>query len=228
MALFSYYNSVAEYKERESVELITAWKDGWISENTLRDYIRYRHEIGQLEMDTASFNHFYLHILVNEFPEAKFIFTIRDCYSWVNSFLRMISRWKKHFGDIGQEMPDWMLNYGRILFGEYDWNWFNSYEDLLRNLDPLVEMFIKSWADLNSRILELLPPERSLIVKTSEISRSQARISEFIGIPVHTLTEHHHINMAPDKVNLLQGFSREKFEALVHQYAKGSLLTQGL
>ncbi|NLO38386.1 MAG: sulfotransferase [Ruminiclostridium sp.] len=228
MALFSNYNSVAEYKERESVELITAWKDGWISENTLRDYIRYRHEIGQLEMDTASFNHFYLHILVNEFPEAKFIFTIRDCYSWVNSFLRMISRWKKHFGDIGQEMPDWMLNYGRILFGEYDWNWFNSYEDLLRNLDPLVEMFIKSWADLNSRILELLPPERSLIVKTSEISRSQARISEFIGIPVHTLTEHHHINMAPDKVNLLQGFSREKFEALVHQYAKGSLLTQGL
>jgi hypothetical protein len=203
MALFSNYNSVAEYKEWESVELITAWKDGWISESTLREYIRYRHEIGQLEMDTASFNHFYLHILVNEFPEAKFIFTIRDCYSWVNSFLRMISRWKKRFLDIGQNMPDWMLHYGRILFGEYDWNWFNSYEDLLKNLDPLVEMFVKSWADLNLRILTLLPPERSMILKTSEISTRQAALADFIGIPVHTLTEHHHINMAPDKVNLL-------------------------
>jgi hypothetical protein len=218
MALFSNYRSVAEYKERESVELITAWKDGWISERTLRDYILYRHELGQLEMDTASFNHFYLHILVNEFPEAKFIFTIRDCYSWVTSFLRMISRWKKHFLDIDQEMPDWMLNYGRILFGEYDWNWFNSYEDLMKNLDPLVEMFIKGWAGLNSRILGLLPPERSLVIKTSEISRSQAKLAEFIGIPVHTLTEHHHINMAPDSVNLLENYDREKFNALLRQY----------
>ncbi len=206
MALFSNYHSVAEYKERESVELITAWKDGWINESTLREYIRYRHEIGQLEMDTASFNHFYLHILVDEFPQAKFIFTIRDCYSWVNSFLRMISRWKKHFLDIGQEMPDWMLNYGRILFGEYDWNWFNSYENLQQHLNPLVDMFAKSWADLNSRILKLLPPERSLIVKTSELSRSQAKLADFIGVPVDTLTEHHHINMAPDSLNLLQNY----------------------
>jgi len=164
MALFSNYRSVAEYKERESVELITAWKDGWISESTLREYIQYRHEIGQLEMDTASFNHFYLHILINEFPEAKFIYTIRDCYSWVNSFLRMISRWKKHFLDIGQNMPDWMLNYGRILFGEYDWNWFNSYEDLLKNLDPLVEMFIRFY---HLKDPSLLKPRRSHAVSLS-------------------------------------------------------------
>jgi len=218
MALFSNYRSVAEYKERESVELITAWKDGWIGESTLRDYILYRHKVGQLEMDTAGFNHFYLHILVKEFPEAKFIFTIRDCHSWVNSLLRVISRWRKHFLDISQEMPDWMLNYGRILFGEYDWNWFNSYEDLLKNLDPLVEMFIKSWVELNSRILSLLPPERSLVLKTSEISCSQERLADFIGIPANTLTEHHHINMALDNVNLLQNYDRNKFDTILHRY----------
>lgn len=218
MALFSNYRSAADYKERESVELITAWKDGWISESTLRDYILYRHEVGQLEMDTASFNHFYLHILVKEFPKAKFIFIIRDCYSWVNSFLRKISRWRKHFMDIGQEIPDRMLNYGRILFGEYDWNWFNSYEDLLKNLDPLVEMFIKSWVELNSRILSLLPPERSLVLKTSEISRSREKLAEFIGIPVNTLTGQHHINMAPDSVNLLQNYDSIKFETILHRY----------
>ena len=220
MALFSNYRSVAEYKERESVEIITAWKDGWINENTLEEYIQFRHEVGLLEMDTASFNHFYLHILINKFPEAKFIFTIRDCYSWVNSFLRMISRWKKHFLDIGQDMPDWMLNYGRILFGKYDWSWFNSYDDLHRNLEPLVEMFVSSWVRLNSRILELLPPERSLLIKTSEISRSQERLADFIGIPQNTLTVHHHINKAPDEVNLLQNYSHEKFEALYNQVTK--------
>lgn len=223
MALFSNYNSVAEYKERESVELITAWKDGWISDCTLREYILVRHEAGQLEMDTASFNHFYLHILTDAFPDAKFIFTIRDCYSWVNSFLRMISRWRKHFLDIGQEMPDWMLNYGRILFGEYDWSWFNSYEQLLKNLDPLVEMFIKSWAELNFKILTLLPPDRSLIIKTPEISKSQSKLAEFIGIPVQNLTEHHHINMAPDSVNLLQHYDQKKFDALYHQYTSEPL-----
>ncbi len=218
MALFGNYKSIAEYKERESVELITAWKDGWINEETLRSYIRYRHEIGQLEMDTASFNHFYLHILIKEFPQAKFIFTVRDCYTWVNSFLKMISRWKKHFLDIGQDMPDWMLNYGRILFGEYDWQWFNSYEDLQEHLDPLVEMFIKSWAEYNSRVLNILPPERSIIIRTSEISCSQAKLADFVGVPTDSITENHHINIAPDKIDLLKDFDREKFDAICLKY----------
>jgi hypothetical protein len=218
MALFSNYRAVAEYKERESVELITAWKDGWISEETLRRYIHYRHDIGQLEMDTASFNHFYLHILIKEFPQAKFTFTIRDCYTWVNSFLKMISRWKKHFLDIGQNMPDWMLGYGRILFGAYDWDWFNSYEALQENLDSLVVLFIKSWAHYNLRILELLPVERSILVKTSEISYSQAKLADFVGVPADTITEHHHINSAPDKIDLLEGFGRARFHTLSYKY----------
>jgi hypothetical protein len=218
MALFSNYRSIAEYKERESVELITAWKDGWIAEETLCKYIHYRHEIGQLEMDTASFNHFYLHILVKEFPQARFIFTIRDCYTWVNSFLKMISRWKKHFLDIGQNMPDWMINYGRVLFGEYDWDWFNSYEALQEQLDPLVDMFIKSWADYNLRILDLLPKERTLLIRTSEISKSQAKLADFMGIPFESITEHHHINSAPDKIDLLESFGRSKFRVLSDKY----------
>ena len=218
MGLFSNYRSIAEYKERESVELITAWKDGWISEETLRRYIHYRHEIGQLEMDTASFNHFYLHILIKDFPQAKFIFTIRDCYTWVNSFLKMISRWKKHFLDIGQNMPDWMLNYGRILFGAYDWDWFNSYEALQENLDFLVELFIKSWAHYNLRILDLLPEERSILVKTSKISYSQAELADSVGVPVDAITEYHHINSAPDKIDLLEGFGRARFHTLSYKY----------
>ncbi len=218
MGLFSNYRSYAEYKERESVELITAWKDGWISEETLRRYIHYRHKIGNLEMDTASFNHFYLHILIEEFPQAKFIFTVRDCYTWVNSFLKMISRWKKHFLDIGQNMPDWMLNYGRILFGTYDWNWFNSYENLQKNLDPLVEMFIKSWAHYNIKTLNLLPKERSILIRTSEISYSQVKLADFIGIPADSITEYHHINSAPDKIDLLESFGRAKFNILSHKY----------
>jgi len=85
-------------------------------------------------------------------------------------------------------------------------------------------MFIKSWAELNSRILTLLPPERSLIVKTSEISRSQSVLADFIGIPEHTLTGHHHITMAPDKVNLLQHYDRKKYDALYNKHVKEPIL----
>ena len=220
MALFGNYRSVAEYKEQESVELITAWKDAWINEDTLRRYILYRHRVGQLEMDTASFNHFYLHILLQEFPRARFVFTVRECYSWVNSFLKMISRWKKHFLDIGQDMPDWMLNYGRILFGEYDWTWFNSYQNLQENLDPLVEMFIKSWADYNLRVLNMLPPDRSMILRTSEISSSQERLARFVGISADSITDQHHINIAPDSEDLLRDYPRSTFDSLCFQYGQ--------
>jgi len=218
MALFSNYNSVAEYKERESVELITAWKDGMISRDTLHRYLLYRHEEGNLEMDPASFNHFYLDILLEEMPQAKFIFTIRDCYSWTNSFLKMISRWRKHFIDIDSAMPAWMEGYGRILFGKYDWMWFSSYDALKPHLDVLVERFVKCWAENNHRILTLLPPERSLIVSTSEISTSQQNMADYIGISVDTITEHHHINVSPDSENILENFDRARFNEILGNY----------
>ncbi|RLD24901.1 MAG: hypothetical protein DRI70_07790 [Bacteroidetes bacterium] len=217
-SLFGNYRSRAEFKERESVEHIVAWKDGHISRETLRKYVLNRHRVGGLEMDPASFNHFYMSILVEEFPEAKFIFTIRDCYTWVNSFSKMISRWRKHFHDVGYEMPGWMLDYGRILFGKFDWNWLSSYQTVQSNLPELVGIFVQCWAKYNRSVLELLPPERSLIIRTHELSQSLDRIAEFIGVPGNRLTTNHHVNISPDGDDLLSNFNRGEFDELCSRY----------
>lgn len=218
VALFGNYRSCAEFKERESVEHIVAWKDGHISRETLRKYVLNRHRVGGLEMDPASFNHFYMSILVEEFPEAKFIFTIRDSYTWTNSFLKMISRWRKHFHDVGYEMPQWMLDYGRILFGKFDWNWLSSYQAVQSNLPELVEIFVQCWAKYNRSVLELLPPERSLIIRTDELSQSLDEIAEFIGVPGNRLTNCHHVNISPDGDDLLSDFDRGEFDAICLRY----------
>ncbi|MBC6478144.1 MAG: hypothetical protein GDA56_10480 [Hormoscilla sp. GM7CHS1pb] len=68
--------------ERETVEQIVAWHQGQLDHRALGEYVLYcdcaartlRDRQGCLEMDSASFNHFYLDIL---FSQAKFVFTIR-------------------------------------------------------------------------------------------------------------------------------------------------------
>jgi len=45
-------------------------------------------------------------VLAEEFPDAKFIFVIRDCWSWLDSLLNMVLT-------LGPGMSDWMVEHCR-------------------------------------------------------------------------------------------------------------------
>ena len=49
-------------------------------------------EAGSLELDSASFNHFFIDFLIDLHPDARFVYTRRDAVSWADSFLNMVLR----------------------------------------------------------------------------------------------------------------------------------------
>ena len=53
----------------------------------LQQLVHRRDKALWLEMEASAFNVHVLDLLVQEFPHARFILTIRDCYSWVDSAL---------------------------------------------------------------------------------------------------------------------------------------------
>ena len=53
----------------------------------MRRWLAKRAEAGALELDSASFNHYFLEILVELHPAARFVYTRRDAVSWADSLL---------------------------------------------------------------------------------------------------------------------------------------------
>ena len=219
-SLFGGYRSGHEFMFQKTVEQIAAWQDGTLTADAFEAYILERDRLGCLEMDSASFNHHYLNILKTAFPQAKFIFTIRDCYSWLNSILNMSLRYAEH-------IPDWMLRYSKFFIGyEIERATVGSVPATQSKLPEIVESLLSYWKQHNRRVLNLLPPERSLIITTHKISDSLPKIANFIGIPPQSLEEQpHHVNLASEDAKWLQFLDREWLAELCSFYC-GDLMKQ--
>jgi hypothetical protein len=196
--IFERYRSAHEFMSRESAEAIGRHASGEISREALTDFVRRRDALGTLELDSASFSHSYADILVDEFPSAVFIVTIRDCYSWLDSLLNMLP-------SIAPYMPDWVVEYGqKVNAGRLPPAVLASRETLLQHLPELVESGLRLWSGANERLLRVLPLDRTLIVRTNEISCNLDRIADFVGVPATTLSpERSHLFPAREKLGLL-------------------------
>jgi|GEM_PF-5513249 len=69
--------------------------------------------------------------------------------------------------------------------------WPSTYhrgEELLKNLGlRSIDSVFAQWRDVNQKVLETVPRERCLLVKTEEISAARQRIAAFLGVPADTL-----------------------------------------
>lgn len=182
-ALFGRYNAEHEFMFEETVEQVIGWQSGLVAAGTFRAFLRKRDAAGQLEMDSSSFNHYYLDLVAQEFPDAKFVLTVRDWYGWLNSYLNMLLHKRVTLGTF----PAWQIRYGQFQFGEFDPDTFASPQNLRRRLPALLDGFLNCWGESNRRALERLPRERSLILRTHELSSNLDALAHFAGVPTDSL-----------------------------------------
>lgn len=209
--LFANFRSANEFQEKATMEIVTAHRFARTTTRDFHCFLDRRDEEGHLEMDAASFNHFYLDYLVYRHPRAQFIFSVRDPYGWTNSYMKLLLRYKNFFGDTP---PRWTDDYGQMIFKDFDWSTFQSIKTLSKDIEATVEKFIIHWADANRRIINLLPQDRSLIVDTDNLSKSLSQIASFANISLGELTDQHHVNISPDTQNLLDGLDPTWFADL--------------
>ena len=209
--IFGRYRSAHEFMFEESTKTIVQYTTGVLAREALREFVLRRDRLGNLEMDSASFSFSYADILVELFPTALFILTIRDCYSWLDSLLNMILL-------IGPRMPAWMLEYGQKVNGySFTASMVEPRDTLIRHLPDLIESSLRYWSTANELLLKRLPPERTLILRTDRISTSIDRIACFVGVPETTLlAEQSHLFHAQRKFALLHqveyGFLADRFD----------------
>ena len=167
-----------------------------------KDYIYFaeRDRRLNLELEASGPLSFVVNFLVTQFPQAKFIFTVRDCYSWLDSYinhqLNAHKRAEKYnywweYRDLCL-CPDLFKHDKRAaMLADYE-------------LYPL-DSYLRHWHQFNTAILKAVPEERLLIVRTADISRSIERIADFLSVDATTLdSSATHLFKAKQKFHLLE------------------------
>ncbi|MGH3144945.1 MAG: sulfotransferase [Rubrobacter sp.] len=200
--LFEPFRWGAEFLFAETVERLIAWRSGTLTQGAMRHWLALRAEAGALELDSASFNHFFIDILVELHPAARFVYTRRDAVSWADSFLNMLLRQSRY--QRGRPWPEWQLALGRLMAPSFDPGQFVSPGRLYLALYQLADELLGFYARETARIETALPPERSLVIPTDGLSTRLDVLAAFAGVPRSALsTARSHANRGPGKIPLV-------------------------
>jgi hypothetical protein len=159
---------------RAATKAVLAHHRGRLSFDDLRTFVGNRDARLRLDVDSSHVNVFLIDAILAEFADARFLLTIRDCYSWTDSAMNhtLNSRgWSK-------ADRDYLEFYFAAQHLEY-----SPHDAFLRRLGlPSLDAYLTTWRRHNERALASSPPERLLVVRTPEISTSLPQIAEFAGI----------------------------------------------
>ncbi|MGH7991968.1 MAG: sulfotransferase [Limisphaerales bacterium] len=166
-----------------------------------------------LEVDSSWFNVLILDFLVREFPQARFLLTIRDCYSWLNSEFKRVLR---------QHAQDWQ----RVKLREFIYKpagaAYSPLEKILQDagLFP-IEGYLARWTAHNEKVLAAIPADRLLVVRTHEIRLRAFEIADFARLPRHAvrLTRAYDFKN-PVGRNLIHEFDRDFLEQKISQHCR--------
>lgn len=175
------YRSQHEAELAAMVPIAAAVAEGSHDPAVVQAVLLDRHERLRLEVDVAGFLNPLVAELVAGFPDARFILTIRDCFGWLESRVDQRARIVRE----GTSPPPHLRDAERSSYAEpYDVGdaWF---EDLGL---PSARGLLHRWADANARVLEAVPPERLLVIRTEDLDESVPALAAFTGCPADRLS----------------------------------------
>lgn len=159
---------------RSTTAAVLAHHRGELPFDDLRRFVRERDAKLRLDVDSSHANAFLIAALRAEFADARFLLTIRDCFSWLDSAL------------------DHSLNARGWSAADRDWLefWFDTrsmryapHDEPLRERGlPGIECHLAAWHRHNERALTSVPPEQLLVVRTNEIGARLPEIATFAGV----------------------------------------------
>jgi len=110
--------------------------------------------------------------LYEAFPNAKYILTIRDCFSWINSEIN-----QQHiYGHIQPWNVLADFRYGAMRV-------FDHREQGLRKLDLYpVSRYFSYWSNHIRLVLDTIPEQQLLVLRTRDLSHEARTIADFLNL----------------------------------------------
>lgn len=178
--IFERYRSQHHPDAELRLRLACAYLQGEADPNQVQKILRRRDRLLRLEMESSSLAGILIESLLPACPKKKFILTLRDVYSWCDS-------WLDHNinSPAAQGSPWARLDRLRLRVDDHAPTRYDA-PLVERGLPPLA-CYFQLWQRHNSRVLEAVPEDRLLVVKTHEIIPAIPIIAAWAGVPAHTL-----------------------------------------
>ena len=179
--------------------------------------LRRRDRILWLEMESSTLSGILIEPLMLACPGKRFILTIRDVYSWCDS-------WIDHNinSPPAKDSAFAALDRVRLKLDEFR---PNNYDAPLteRGCAPLASYF-QLWAHHNAQVLRSVPEDRLFVLKTEEIASRIQELATWIGIPGDSLrADRAWLFAAPRKHRLLSLLDPGYVQATAEQYCAALL-----
>jgi hypothetical protein len=150
--------------------MMTEYIKGNIEEKGLTSFLLLRDKQLSLEFEASNFLYRAVPILESSFPNAKFIFTVREPLSWLESKVNQSIK--------GRNRKDWR-GYDDTLCSKYEKKYVNK--DLKKHgLQPL-KSYLRYWSNHVGYVCEKIPKEKIVKVDTFKIKKELKSIANFIG-----------------------------------------------
>jgi hypothetical protein len=202
-----------EVQALELIDKILDWRNGRISEQEITAWILVRDRKLALEVDSAGLNFWILDILLREFSDARFVLSIRDCYSWFNS---SVNHWLR-FPDTDER---W-VRFQKFRLGNPAFTHAPEERVLKEKGFYPLSAYLSYWTMHNGAVLSKVPAERLFVVRTDQITQRALEIVDFAGLPrrsVHLHRTHEFRN--PSKQEIIRQIDRDYLEKKVEKYCR--------
>ena len=201
--------------EPEALELIDKIADhhnGRINELEWTEWLRARDRRLALEVDSSHLNLDLLDFLLHEFPDARFLLTIRDCYSWLNSMFNQSRRFR------GKLDPR-LVRRKELQAGPGARDYAPEEQVLSENQLDNLDSHFSRWKSRNEKVLAKVPAPRLLIVRTDQITQKAFEIADFAGLRRRAVClARTHSFQNPAKQELIRKVDRAFLERKVQHY----------
>jgi len=201
--------------EPESELLISIFFDlveGRKTPEAIRSFLRTRDERLSLELESDGTLYCFLDFLLEEFPEAKFLLTIRDCYSWLDSVLNH---------NLARRPDGFWRRFDDSTFAPWHFEHTTEEKHLSEHGLRTLGHYFNHWATHNQTVIAKVPEQRLIVVRTDRIRESIAQIGVFLGIPSQDLDlTNSHMFKNSQKFNLVSRIDRVFLEDSVRRYCR--------
>jgi hypothetical protein len=195
-----------------TVRLLTRYKEGNLSENRVRDALRKRDRKRRLEFESSPFLGPFADHLVKAFPDAKFILTVRAPRAWLRSIIdRCINNPREELASHFRKLRD-------FCFGEPPTE-YSEEESALANHPDLhsLEGYLGYWDWHNRKVLNGVPSDRLLILRTIDLNESIPKLSSFFEVEETAFSPPRRRNRSASRQHLLAEVGEEYVQHLISE-----------
>ena len=209
------FRSAHEPEVENCMQVILDKSSDKMQQSQVLNWLRERDLVMQLHMESSHVMAFLVQEIACAFPESRFILTLKDPLSWLDSQINHhITKRRPLPGSVRMRFRD--LKFASDLIHPAE-------EAVLREHNVYtIDGYLSYWAFHIDSVLRCVPSERLLMLLTRDIGTSIQRIASFADIPVSSLDESQAFRYSnPGKVNILAQIERPYLDLKIKQHCEG-------